>query len=193
MNDVSTPGRTRGGAVLVRNVQGEILVSQRSFNAPAFPATWQFPGGSVDEGESFVDGAVRELAEETGLITKPVSVFRLGSWEGEKLGVPYDVEVFLLDAELPIYPRQMEPEKCGPWIWMKFEQLVDLPTIPGLIGAAKMVQDFRGVPFGIARRMHIEAARAKIAEALLQGAIPAPQLEQVHQHLIDALNVGINE
>ena len=41
--------------------------------------TWQFVRGSVDEGETFLSGALRELREETGLT--PREFYRLGAVE----------------------------------------------------------------------------------------------------------------
>lgn len=56
-----------GAAVVVRNDAGEILLVQRSANSTK-PGLWCIPAGYVDDGEGIREAAVRELAEETGLI-----------------------------------------------------------------------------------------------------------------------------
>ncbi|MDO8603792.1 MAG: NUDIX hydrolase [bacterium] len=46
---------------------GEFLLVQQARPAVVY-GTWSFPGGKVDEGESFREAAIREAMEETGLV-----------------------------------------------------------------------------------------------------------------------------
>jgi 8-oxo-dGTP pyrophosphatase MutT (NUDIX family) len=50
--------------VVVLNPTGQILLLRRSKTDPRRPGDWDFPGGGVERGESFVEAAVRELYEE---------------------------------------------------------------------------------------------------------------------------------
>jgi len=49
--------------VVVSTANGRVLALQRSGR----PDAWQFPQGGLDDGESTLDAALRELHEETGL------------------------------------------------------------------------------------------------------------------------------
>ncbi|MGI4801682.1 MAG: NUDIX domain-containing protein [Janthinobacterium lividum] len=59
--------------VLVRDAAGLVLLGQATGSA-----RWDIPKGVAEAGESFVDAAVRELREETGLHTDPAMLRALG-------------------------------------------------------------------------------------------------------------------
>ncbi len=56
--------------IWVRTPDGRYLITQRSEKKPSYPLYWECTGGAVISGEDSIDGAVRELAEETGLIAE---------------------------------------------------------------------------------------------------------------------------
>lgn len=54
--------------VFVRHQEGEILLMQRDLGKTDYPGLWESgAGGSVLKGECAIDGARRELLEETGI------------------------------------------------------------------------------------------------------------------------------
>lgn len=53
--------------VWIRNNKGEYLISKRAADRPTHPLMWETPGGSVIKGENSLEGAIREVKEETGL------------------------------------------------------------------------------------------------------------------------------
>jgi 8-oxo-dGTP pyrophosphatase MutT (NUDIX family) len=54
-----------------------LLLTRRAPRLRAHAGQWALPGGRRDNGEAAVDGALRELAEEVGLVLGPGSVLGL--------------------------------------------------------------------------------------------------------------------
>jgi len=71
---VSAPATERPilGVIAVVRRDGQFLLAQRSRGA--YIGRWGFPGGHVERGETIVEAAMRELAEETGVEAAPVEV-----------------------------------------------------------------------------------------------------------------------
>lgn len=59
-------------AILHRN--GEILVVKRSSARKAYPNTWSFPGGHVEQDETLEDALERELMEELSVAPREFSL-----------------------------------------------------------------------------------------------------------------------
>lgn len=55
----------RGCNVIAVNAQGAVLLVRHSYHARD---TWMLPGGGLGRGESLLEAAARELAEETGCV-----------------------------------------------------------------------------------------------------------------------------
>ncbi len=51
----------------------EVLLVRRA--NPPDAGKWGFPGGKIEQGETIVDAALRELREETGVMAEALSVF----------------------------------------------------------------------------------------------------------------------
>src|SRR6478735_1754747 len=63
-------GVTHAGIAVVAADTGRVLMAQRAPDPndhPAVAETWEFPGGSLEEGEEPLAAALREFKEETGL------------------------------------------------------------------------------------------------------------------------------
>ncbi|MFA0832573.1 MAG: NUDIX domain-containing protein [Methanobacterium formicicum] len=53
--------------VLLTDEDNKILILKRSTDSKTNPGKWEFPGGKVDQGESFDQALIREVYEETQL------------------------------------------------------------------------------------------------------------------------------
>lgn len=107
-----------GTAVYAERADGKILLLLRT-SGGSHGGEWFLPGGAVDEGEYPEAGAVRELAEESGLVpTSPltlIGLYRLPGYAIPALMVSYACTVG--DAEIVLAPdehtesRWVEPEE----------------------------------------------------------------------------------
>ncbi len=58
------------------NNRSELLILKRTENQDVYPGWWDIPGGSLNAGEDPAEGARRETAEETGIVSdEPLYLF----------------------------------------------------------------------------------------------------------------------
>lgn len=77
----ATSVRTDFVQVTLVDPRGRVLMQERDEHAPVWPEMWCFPGGGLEGDERPVAGAVRELAEETGVVLAPDELTDLGRFE----------------------------------------------------------------------------------------------------------------
>ncbi|MFC8285094.1 MULTISPECIES: bifunctional class I SAM-dependent methyltransferase/NUDIX hydrolase [Streptomyces] len=104
------------GAILLSE-QGILLGRHRL-------GTLELPGGSVEAEESFEDAAIRELAEETGLVARAEDVVLLGSLVDHVAGV-LRVTVGVVVHTWRGQPTTQPDESVGDWEWYPLDQLPD--------------------------------------------------------------------
>lgn len=121
--------RVRCVGGIVRDQEGRLLLVRRA--RPPAAGRWSVPGGRVEPGETDVSAVVRELREETGLrvAVGPLvgSVRRPGPGD-----VVYDIFDYLAT---PIGGDLAAGDDAGDVRWVTPEELLRLPTSPGLVEA----------------------------------------------------------
>lgn len=84
---------------------------------------WVFPKGHVKEGETFIETAIREVGEESGVIvTKEECKGQIDEFEyyfdGEKAIKDIKVMIFLIDKIQPIKYNKQEGFIDGKWFYL---------------------------------------------------------------------------
>jgi 8-oxo-dGTP diphosphatase len=108
-----------------------VLLIKRA-RAP-YAGFWTLPGGRLEPDEAPHEAALRELAEETGLVVKaavPAGIHFSGG-----PGAGFELRVFA--ARYCGGEAVGSSENCG-FGWFRFEQLGDLETTPGLANVLKV-------------------------------------------------------
>jgi dihydroneopterin triphosphate diphosphatase len=106
--------RTQEVVIVVRRT-GEFLVVHRS---PENDAYWHLIAGGVEDGETFAEAAVRELLEETGLVTAV-----------ESLDAPFEYEGVHVESFVAEAPPGWEPRldwEHDDYRWLPREQAAEL-------------------------------------------------------------------
>ncbi|MBM7443119.1 NUDIX domain-containing protein [Streptomyces sp. HB132] len=65
--------------VVAMTPDGDVLLIERGW--PPYEGAWALPGGHVDRGETAIEAAVRELAEETGVHVLASDLQKIGVFD----------------------------------------------------------------------------------------------------------------
>ena len=156
---VSSQRRIKVAAVAVVVHGNHVLLTRRSAGMRSFPNCWVLPGGVVEAGESLAQAAIREVAEETGLVVT-LSARPLACWESalplsaegyaEARGLVSHILMVAFvatpvasaadGAEFP--PLKLQPDECDGYCWIGRAALESL-LVDGLT-ETQAATDIRG-------------------------------------------------
>lgn len=106
------------------NSKGHILIQKRNETIKRHPGKWAFTGGAVDAGESSLEGAIREVKEELGILTSKDEIEFFISFKREKGFV--DVWLIKKDIDIKDISLQKEEVSTAKWVSLKeLKQLID--------------------------------------------------------------------
>ena len=114
------------------NSKQQVFIAQRSANG-TYPLKWEFPGGKVEEGETFEEALNRELQEELGHeILPPFELFHENDIIYDD-GGSFSVRFYIVVCELPKIESTL-------WEEMKYEHIQNLHLYDMLEGNREVVR-----------------------------------------------------
>jgi len=112
------------GVMVLR--EGKVLLGQRHIDPDKADSelhgegTWTMPGGKLEFGEGFEEGAARELKEETGMILKNVEVACV---QNDRVADAHFVTIGMLATDVEGEPQVLEPDEITRWAWFELDNL----------------------------------------------------------------------
>ena len=105
--------------------KNEVLVQKRASVKKSFPNYWDMSSaGHVAAGESSIQGAVRETAEELGIITKEEDYIYVGEYISE---ITWEIgQVYLLKMDIELEYMKLQVEEVDEVKWLSFEEFKKL-------------------------------------------------------------------
>lgn len=112
------------------NSRDEILITKRSPDKPTYPNYWEVTGGSVVAGEDSLTGALRELREETGILSSPSKMILLMTDPPVHYAF-MDIYLTFCDAEISELTMQEGETVAAKWVTFdEFEKMIENGDIP---------------------------------------------------------------
>jgi len=130
----------RDGKILLGRRHGDL---QKASSELRGEGTWTMPGGKLEFGESFEDGARRETLEETGLRLNDVRIICVNNDKNE---YGHFVSIGLFSDTFDGEPEVMEPDQIVEWQWFT----LDFLPSPLYSPSAKIIENYRRKLFYIA-------------------------------------------
>ncbi len=138
------------GFGIILKKDGKILLGMRhpdpdkADSAFRSAGEWSLPGGKLDWGESFEDGAIREVKEETGITIKNPEVVSVHNCMNEHA---HFMTVGLAAHEWDGEAQVMEPDEIVEWQWFDLNNL----PLPLYFPSIQVIENYLAKKFYIKR------------------------------------------
>jgi 8-oxo-dGTP diphosphatase len=111
-----------GAGAIIFNKDGALFLAKRGKEARNEKHKWEFPGGSVEFGETLENALVREVREEFGFVIEVVQLLDVVNHI-----LPVEKQHWISPTYLCRYkngkPRILEPHKCEEIRWFKLDAI----------------------------------------------------------------------
>ncbi len=104
------------------NSKNEVLLTLRDPQKEMFPNEWEVTGGSVLSGETSLQGAVRELFEETGIKASEDELTLLDSFQS----MPNIYDVYLLRLDISLHELKLQEGETVDAKWVSMPNIVKM-------------------------------------------------------------------
>ncbi|MCK5629014.1 MAG: NUDIX domain-containing protein [Nanoarchaeota archaeon] len=102
--------------------------------------TWTMPGGKLDFGETFEQGAKRETMEETGIKLNKVDVICVNN---DMVETAHFITLGLFSDDFEGKPQVLEPDEITEWGWFDLNELPNPIYFP----SAKVLENYKAKKF----------------------------------------------
>jgi len=128
------------GVMILKN--GKVLLGKRHQDSDKADSelhgegTWTMPGGKLHYQESFEQGAIREVEEETGIKLKKVKIICINNDKNE---YAHFVTIGSVSEDFEGEPKVMEPDEITEWNWFELNKL---PS-PIFLPSEKILENYK--------------------------------------------------
>jgi len=133
---------------IIMNSENKILISKRAANKKKYPLLWECNGGAVRKGENSLQGILREIKEELGIILSPREAIFLKEIKCDEAHDFKDLWLFKKDIDLSdiTFPDKEAIEAK----WVTINELIDMFNK----GEFVPIDDFGIEEYEMALRLH---------------------------------------
>ncbi|MFA6540304.1 MAG: NUDIX pyrophosphatase [Bacteroidota bacterium] len=123
------------------NTEAKYLLLRRSHDEPVYPNTWQIVTGSMETGETAVQAALREVAEETGYDPQKIWVVpHVNTFYSAKHDTVHHTVVFAM--QVPPRTNPLLSHEHSAYEWCSFERAKKMLVWPGQVRALEVVHEY---------------------------------------------------